>query len=91
MQRCDVAEPDDGFGDRRYAVDDALQTVSAARAENEIDGLVRQRVYEIRQTVVVVARKTSPFLVRVRARANLITPRAQARNSPIDERWGYCS
>ena len=48
MQLRDVAETDDRFGDRRDAVDDALQSVSATSTEDRIDGRGLERFDKVR-------------------------------------------
>ena len=47
MQRRDVAETDDGFGDGRYSVDDTLQSVPAARTKDDIYRRVVERLDEV--------------------------------------------
>lgn len=84
MQGSDIAEPDDGFGDLRYPIDDPLQSVPAARTEDRIDRGVPQGLGQIRQTVVIRAGKPSPRIARVRALAHYISPRAQTRSRPVD-------
>ena len=86
MQRRDVTEADEGFGDRRHPIDDSLQSVPASRTEDNIHLGIIDGIHYIRQTMLICSGKTSPRVTRVRALAHYISPRAQARCRPVDKR-----